>query len=150
MLLEAFQMSLSACLEHPGVPLLRSQMVGRLLAHATTPFLQSWISQQRQAVAAGATAAVGGPAGLMPVSASLSQAGGLQRMILRGHAAGITKILLSAAGVDVITGAMPHSQPHSQGFADLIVAQRGQDSSLRSNARIQYEVAVVAVSSSIK
>ena len=103
-------MSVSVCLQHPGVPLLRSQMVGRLLAHATTPFLKDWSFMQRRARSATtvATAPATGcnPVGLVPLSPSLSQAGGLQRMILRGHAAGITKILLSPTGVDVITGAL--------------------------------------------
>lgn len=96
-------MSLSACLEHPGVPLLRSQMLGRLLAHTGTPFLRAWLCEQRLALAT-ASAAPGAVAGLLPLSASLSRAGGLQRMILRGHSSGITKVLLSAAGVDIITG----------------------------------------------
>ena len=103
LLLEAFQMSLSACLEHAGVPLLRSQMVGRLLAHAGTPFLRAWLCEQRLALATGSPMS-GVTVGLLPLSASLSQAGGLQRMILRGHTAGITKVLLSASGVDIITG----------------------------------------------
>ena len=34
---------------------------------------------------------------------SLEQAGGLRRLTLRGHAAGIVKVLLTPGGVDVIT-----------------------------------------------
>ncbi len=102
-LLEAFQMSLSACLEHAPAPLLRAQMAGRLTTHATSPFLSAWLQRQREELAV-AVAAPGMPVGLLPKRATLAQAGGLQRMILRGHTAGITCILLSPAGVDVITG----------------------------------------------
>ena len=35
---------------------------------------------------------------------SLEQAGGLQRMTLRGHTGGISKVLLTPGGIDVITG----------------------------------------------
>lgn len=34
----------------------------------------------------------------------MEQAGGLQRMTLRGHTAGLQKVLLSPSGIDVITG----------------------------------------------
>ena len=106
-LLEAFQMSLSACMEHSPAPLLRAQMAGRLTAHATSPFLAAWLQRQQKELAV-AVAAPGMPVGLLPKRATLAQAGGLQRMILRGHTGGITCILLSPAGVDVITGATPN------------------------------------------
>ena len=32
LMLDAYQMSVSACLQHPDVPLLRCQMAGRLMA----------------------------------------------------------------------------------------------------------------------
>ena len=32
LLLEAFQMSVSACLSHPTTPILRAQMLGRLMS----------------------------------------------------------------------------------------------------------------------
>lgn len=41
---------------------------------------------------------------LTPRGMSLEQAGGLQRMTLRGHTAGLQKVLLSPSGIDVITG----------------------------------------------
>ena len=34
---------------------------------------------------------------------SLEQVGGLQRMTLRGHSAGLLQVLLSPSGIDVIT-----------------------------------------------
>lgn len=39
---------------------------------------------------------------------SLEQAGGLQRMTLRGHTGGISKVMLTPGGIDVITGAPLH------------------------------------------
>lgn len=42
---------------------------------------------------------------LQPKTVSLEQAGGLQRMTLRGHAAAVHKVLLTPGGIDVITGA---------------------------------------------
>ena len=41
---------------------------------------------------------------LMTSSPSLEQAGGLQRMTLRGHTGGVKKVLVTPGGVDVITG----------------------------------------------
>ena len=41
LLLEAFQMSVSACLAHPAVPLLRAQMLGRLMAATSAASLQA-------------------------------------------------------------------------------------------------------------
>ena len=41
---------------------------------------------------------------LLPRSPSLEQAGGLHRMVLRGHTGGIMKVLLTSGGIDVITG----------------------------------------------
>ena len=35
---------------------------------------------------------------------SLEQAGGLHRMVLRGHSAGINKVMLTPTGTDVVTG----------------------------------------------
>lgn len=37
LLLEAFQMSVSACLSHPQMPVLRAQMLGRLMAIQLSP-----------------------------------------------------------------------------------------------------------------
>lgn len=45
-----------------------------------------------------------GPArSLRTLTASLEQAGGLQRMTLRGHTGGVQKVLLTPGGIDIIT-----------------------------------------------
>jgi hypothetical protein len=44
-------------------------------------------------------------------TASLEQAGGLQRMTLRGHSAVVHKVMLTPGGIDVITGLLPVLQP---------------------------------------
>jgi hypothetical protein len=49
LLLEAFQMSISACLAHPGVPLLRAQMLGRLMAAAAAASLPGRLAAEEAA-----------------------------------------------------------------------------------------------------
>ena len=41
---------------------------------------------------------------LLPKTASLEQAGGLHRMVLRGHSGPVQKVLLTPGGTDVVTG----------------------------------------------
>lgn len=50
---------------------------------------------------------------LMTASPSLEQAGGLQRMTLRGHTGGVKKVLVTPGGVDVITGHLSNSTLNS-------------------------------------
>eukprot|EP00884_Botryococcus_braunii_P009373 jgi/Botrbrau1/18437/Bobra.0072s0025.1 len=99
MLLEAFQMSVPACLAHPTVSMLRSQMAGRLIG------IQ--IAKQMQGpLLAPAPPLMDGDCRvrcLETKTASLEQAGGLQRMTLRGHTAAVHKVLLTPGGIDVIT-----------------------------------------------
>lgn len=40
LLLEAFQMSVSTCLSHPSTPVLRAQMIGRLVSVRQSKLLQ--------------------------------------------------------------------------------------------------------------
>ncbi|KAK9809322.1 hypothetical protein WJX73_004674 [Symbiochloris irregularis] len=98
LMLDAYQMSVSACLQHPGVSLLRSQMVARLTAVRPHAF------KERQVLPA-PTDEQGGQKvrALRLKGMSMEQAGGLQRMTLRGHTAGLQKVLLSPSGIDVIT-----------------------------------------------
>ncbi|MCJ1428182.1 hypothetical protein MMC29_006090 [Sticta canariensis] len=148
LMLDAYQMSVSACLQHPQVSLLRSQMAGRLQAVRPSAF-QVWfasleihgqpsvqleigldidtgdvISRPEREIMQGepdrtvvspaclqrqSLSAASGQAGsrqtraLQPQGLSLEQAGGTQRMTLRGHTAGLQKVLLSPTGIDVIT-----------------------------------------------
>ena len=55
---------------------------------------------------------------------SLEQAGGLQRMALRGHTGGVKKVLLAPGGIDVITSAswLP---AHMQGYTRAPWQARG-------------------------
>ncbi|KAK9840975.1 hypothetical protein WJX81_003475 [Elliptochloris bilobata] len=102
LLLEAFQMSVSSCLAHPAVPLLRAQMLGRLMAATSAASLQARLATEEGAAEeAGRHAAA--PPCLFSRAPSLEQAGGLRRLTLRGHAAGIVKVLLTPGGVDIIT-----------------------------------------------
>lgn len=115
LLLEAFQMALAAWTLRPEAAMLRAQMVARLLSFPESPYLASWLAvqhadaaeqqqQQRQQQEEGP---VGGPPAvrcLVPSTASLTQAGGLHRMLLRGHAAPLTAMLLTPSGIDLVTG----------------------------------------------
>ena len=47
-----------------------------------------------------------GPRALVPRTPSLDQAGGVQRITLRGHTGPITRVLLAEGGIDVVTGAL--------------------------------------------
>jgi len=78
LLLEAFQMSISACLAHPGVPLLRAQMLGRLMAAAAAASLPGRLAAEEAAPeAAGRHAAA--PPCLFSRTPSLEQARALPR-----------------------------------------------------------------------
>jgi hypothetical protein len=81
---------------------------------------QEWLSREDDsgvcttaapaAKAGAAGAAVAGAACLRTRTPSLEQAGGLQRMTLRGHTGGVSKVLLAPGGIDVITGARARSE----------------------------------------
>ena len=49
--------------------------------------------------------------GLQTRTASLEQAGGLQRMTLRGHTGGVQKVLLTPGGIDLVTSKLPSALP---------------------------------------
>lgn len=79
---------------------------------------QEWLAREDDttagAVPAAAVAKAGagahaGAACLRTRTPSLEQAGGLQRMTLRGHTGGVSKVLLAPGGIDVITGAYAHT-----------------------------------------
>ena len=65
---------------------------------------QEWLAREDGGVEeAGRHAAAATPC-MFTRMPSLEQAGGLQRMTLRGHTGGISKVLLTPGGIDVITG----------------------------------------------
>ena len=116
-------MALAAWGLRPEAAMLRAQMVARLITASDSAFLRAWLSRQRAAASAEAS----DPAAsqqqrqqerswgrepspprvqcLVAETASLTQAGGLHRMLLRGHAAPLTCMLLSPTGIDLVTGA---------------------------------------------
>ncbi len=131
LVLQAFQMSLSACMERPQVAMMRRQVVMRLMAAATgdskgDPLVNGWFNREyaacraeagsmAAAVAAAAAAGVvgggmsisSGVAGALPHllarTATLDQAGGFLRTTLRGHGAAIRKVLLTPNGRELLT-----------------------------------------------
>lgn len=50
-----------------------------------------------------------GARALVPRTPSLDQAGGVQRITLRGHTGPVTHVLLAEGGIDVVTGRAPCS-----------------------------------------
>ena len=70
---------------------------------------------------AGRHAAAASPC-LFTRTPSLEQAGGLQRMTLRGHTGGISKVLLTPGGIDVITGAAPRAHWSDRRLAPVFTA----------------------------
>lgn len=107
LVLEAFQMSVGLVQSYPQVPgLLRSLIVGRLLTAPLPPNMQTWLKQQKTAVATdgAATTAAGQPRPLPPLTASLDQAGGLQRLTLKGHRGAVNKLLLTPSGTEAVSG----------------------------------------------
>lgn len=107
LVLEAFQMSVGLVQSYPQVPgLLRSLIVGRLMTAPLPPDMQEWLKEQKLAVASdGATAtAAGQPRPLPPLTASLDQAGGLQRLTLKAHRGAVNKLLLTPSGTEAVSG----------------------------------------------
>lgn len=106
LVLEALQMSAVQAQAHPQVcGLVRCLLAGRLMTAHLSPELQRWAEAQRVAAEgdAAAAAAAGKPRALQPQTPSLDQAGGLQRLVLRGHCGPVTKVLLAPSGTDAIT-----------------------------------------------
>lgn len=106
LVLEAFQLSAAQAVAYPRAPgLLRCLMAGRLATAPLSPALAAWlVEQRRRAYDDGRAALVAGlPRCLVPLTPSLDQAGGLQRLALRGHAGPITRVLLTPSGTDAVT-----------------------------------------------
>lgn len=106
LLLEAFQMSVGQALEHSNIPgLLRCQLASRLMTAPLSFEMQNWLERQQAEINRDASklAAAGVPRCLPPLTPSLDQAGGLQRLALRGHRAAVGKVLLTPSGTDAVT-----------------------------------------------
>jgi WD40 repeat protein len=67
--------------------------------------VQAWLAEQRRLIYADSRQALlsGLPRCLPPLTPSLEQAGGLQRLALRGHASPVTRVLLTPSGTDAVT-----------------------------------------------
>ena len=78
------------------------------------PGLQAWIADQRRRIYDDSRQALlaGLPRCLPPLTPSLDQAGGLQRLALRGHSSAVTKVLLTPSGTDAVTGARQGARMH--------------------------------------
>lgn len=104
LLLQAFQLSLGAAMEHPTSRMMREQMLARLMAVANAGRLQEWFDDQTAKCAAESMLAVNTRVlHLMPRTPSLTQAGGVHRMTLRGHSAPISRVAIAPNCCDVVT-----------------------------------------------
>ena len=106
--LEAFQMSVGLVASHrpAGVPgLLRCLISGRLMTVPLSPKMQTWLLEQREAVRREGVEAMeaGLPRCLPPTTPSLDQAGGLQRLTLKGHKGPVRKVLITPSGTEAIS-----------------------------------------------
>ncbi|GIM13509.1 hypothetical protein Vretimale_16605 [Volvox reticuliferus] len=104
LLLQAFQLSLGAAMEHPNARMLREQMLARLMAVAAGGRLKEWFAEQTSKCAAESMLAANSRLlHLMPRSPSLAQAGGVQRMTLRGHVGPIPRVAIAPNCCEVVT-----------------------------------------------
>mmetsp|Transcript_31108 Transcript_31108/g.92637 ORF Transcript_31108/g.92637 Transcript_31108/m.92637 type:complete len:845 (-) Transcript_31108:23-2557(-) len=107
--LQAFMLSATACTAFPGVPMMRPQLLGRLMAfgqlETASQWLKDWLEMQMAAAAAEEHLTAGHRCltHLLPRSASLQQAGGVLRNTLRGHSAPVRRVVISPNGRDVVT-----------------------------------------------
>jgi WD40 repeat protein len=106
LVLEAFQMSVGLVQAHPNVPgLLRMMIIGRLMTVPLTEDMQTWLKGQRDAAEIDGACALaqGVVRPLPPQTPSLDQAGGLQRLALKGHRGAINKILLTPSQTEAVS-----------------------------------------------
>eukprot|EP00803_Ostreobium_quekettii_P003137 evm.model.scf_1157.1 EVM.evm.TU.scf_1157.1 scf_1157:13492-23046(+) len=106
LLLRAFQMSAAASLDHPNLYILKEQMLSRLMVSAQHTNLGEWYETARAEcwMAVPHRRARNMPVHMLPRRPTLEQAGGLQRLILRGHTEAVKKVVLAPNGMEVITG----------------------------------------------
>ncbi|KAL6783721.1 hypothetical protein ACKKBF_B05535 [Auxenochlorella protothecoides x Auxenochlorella symbiontica] len=108
LVLEALQMSLGLVQAHPeAAGLLRCQLAGRLMVAAGPGgVLEDWRAAQEAALAQVPASPVegGGVRCLRTLTPSLDQAGGLQRLTLRGHTKAVTQLKLTPTRDDIVSG----------------------------------------------
>ncbi|CAD7698455.1 unnamed protein product [Ostreobium quekettii] len=106
LLLRSFQMSAAASLDHPNLYILKEQMLSRLMVAAQRTNLGEWYETARAEcwLAVPHRRARNMPVHMLPRRPTLEQAGGLQRLILRGHSEAVRKVVLAPNGMEVITG----------------------------------------------
>ena len=106
LMLRAFQVSANGSLDYSSLYVLKEQMLGRLMVAAReNPGIMEWyeqgVKEWRMVVPYRKSRSM--PVHLLPKTPSLEQAGGLQRLILKGHSGGIRKVQLAPNGQEVVT-----------------------------------------------
>lgn len=99
LVLEAFQMSVGILNDHRIPGLLRCQLVGRLMVAPLTQAGKEWLAYQERKIKETDLPIVPVPV----LNPSLDQAGGLQRLCLKGHTGPITQVLLTPSGTEAIS-----------------------------------------------
>jgi len=101
LILQAFEMSVGALTEYRDISgLLRSQMVGRLLLAPLSAGGLEWLETQKKKIAKRVGYC---PCALAVRNPSLDQAGGLQRLCLKGHVGPITHVMITPSGTEAIS-----------------------------------------------
>ncbi len=107
LVLEAFQMSLGVLTKNPVRGLVRSQLIGRLLVAPLSAQGKAWLKeQQQQQQQQQNTGLPGDGESIIPLSAlnpCLDQAGGLQRLCLKGHRGPVSHVFILQIGTEAIT-----------------------------------------------
>ena len=101
LILQAFEMSVGALTEYKDISgLLRSQLVGRLLLAPLSTGGLEWLDTQRRKVV---KRAGDSPSALSVRNPSLDQAGGLQRLCLKGHVGPVVHVMITPSGTEAIS-----------------------------------------------
>eukprot|EP00890_Picochlorum_soloecismus_P001746 jgi/Picsp_1/2572/NSC_00803-R1_wd-40 repeat protein len=101
LILQAFEMSVGVLTEYRDVSgLLRSQLVGRLLLAPLSTGGLEWLDTQKKKIAKRVEDC---PPALCVKNPSLDQAGGLQRLCLKGHQGSATHVMITPSGTEAIS-----------------------------------------------
>jgi WD40 repeat protein len=104
LILEAFQMSVGLLMKNPIRGLLRSQITGRLLVAPLTPHGKSWLKEQYYAMEKSDSSKGNHTiSALQILNPCLDQAGGVQRLCLKGHGGPVSHVIILATGSEALS-----------------------------------------------
>ena len=104
LILEAFQMSVGVLMKNPVRGLLRSQITGRLLVAPLTPRGKSWLKEQYSVMQkSDSSKRHHTVSALQILNPCLDQAGGVQRLCLKGHEGPVSHVSILATGSEALS-----------------------------------------------